>query len=233
MAKNTLIMTVSNLKLGMNQGSTTYGPFSYGSHTGEPVVDFAVSEADQKKMKIQSIDSMLDSWNWKRKLSSGFARLQFNGQNVFKDEHAEGISELSRILDARFVDFQVERRELNDKKPPRELKNIADYYRVFVPKDHDFDEDVFEFFVEQSNRYGNVDFVFKVDNYDDDEYVSQISRSYNIYDSHIWLYPKGWKLKTVSERMEHAIDMSKGNTWNLSPRLDITANAQDELPDEE
>jgi hypothetical protein len=226
-------MTISDLTLGVNQGSTSYGPFSYGSHAGKPVVDFAVSERDTNQMKVQSIESLLDGWNWGRKLSSGFARLQFNGQNVFKEEHEKGISELSRILDARFVDFEVQKRELKDKRPPREIKNIADYYRVFVPHDREFDEDVFEFFVEQSNRYNNVDFMFRVKSYDDDEYIRSISRQYNMYDSSIWLYPVGRKLETMTDNLELAVDMSKSNTWNLSPRLGITTNAKEYFEEEE
>lgn len=225
-------MTVSNVKLGINQSTTTYGPLGYGSHAGVPVVDFSVSEAEQKKMKVQSVESIMENNNWKRVVSSGFARLQFNGKNAFKEEHEVPISEFARLLDARFVDFEVSKNELQQ-RPPRMIENLADYYRVFVPSNRDFDSEVFEYFSEQARSFGNVEFIFKVDSYGDDRYVKEISREYQIYDSDIWLYPRGRKAKTVSERMRLARKMAKSNTWNLSPRMGILMDAREEIVDDE
>jgi hypothetical protein len=221
-------MTISNLELGYNQGSTNYGPFSYGSFAGTPVVDMAVSKSEQKEMPVQSIESIFDDNNWKRKVRSGFARLQYNGKNIFDESLEEGIKELSRILGATFVDFEVRKRELKHGKPPRGLRNIADYYRVFVPDDYDFDEDVLSYYAEQSNSYGNAEFIFKVDSHGDDNYISDVVREYSIYDSDVWLFPRGWKTKTVSKRQEIATKMAKRHTWNLSPRLGILADAQND-----
>lgn len=224
-------MTVSDLQLGMNQGTTNYGPFSYGSHAGEPVVDFSVSQSDQNKMPIQSIDSIFENNNWKRHLSSGFARLQYNGKNVFDEKQTHEISELSRILDARFVDFELGENELQQ-MPPRDIKNTADYYRIFVPDDYNFDEEVFQRHVDNANRHGNVDFLFKVSSDYHEKYVKEVSREFGIYDSHIWLFPKGRKAKTVSERLEKITKIAERNTWNVSPRLGIMANAREEIIDE-
>lgn len=220
-------MTVTNLELGFNRKSTTYGPLSYGNHAGKPVVDFAVSKSDSNMMAIRSIDSLLETYNWKRKLNSGFARLQFHGKNVFDEEHTEGIGELSRLLDARFVDFELTKQELNT-EVPREISNAADYYRIFVPDDREFDEDVFEFFTEQANSFGNVDFIFKVDSPQDESYIRDIVMEYGIYDSDVWLYPKGRKAQNAAERMEYVIDISKSNTWNVSPRIGAFASLGEE-----
>jgi hypothetical protein len=221
-------MTITDVTLGMNQQSTSFGPFAYGSHAGTPVVDFSVSESDSNQLEIRSIDSLLESYNWKRKLSSGFARIQFNAENVFKEQHAEGISELSRLINARFVDFEVNRGELGT-MPPREVKNVADFYSVFVPGDYDFDEDVMEFFSNQANSFGSAEFIFKIDSSTDDQYVNQIVNEYNLYDSDVWLFPKGWKAETVSERFDYAEGFAKSNAWNVSPRMGIMSQASEEI----
>lgn len=213
----------------MNRGSTSYGPFSYGSYSGNPVVDFSLSTSEDNQMPVRSIENILDGWNWKRDINSGFARLQFNGRDLFDGQHTEGIGELTRIIDARFVDFEVKDLE---EKPPRELQNIADYYRIFVPDDFDYDRDVLQFYAEQSKNFGNVEFIFKVDSWDDDEYVKEVVDEYKIYDSDVWLFPRGRKARTVSERMELAVDFSKKHTWNVSPRLGIMMGAKEEIVDE-
>lgn len=221
-------MTITDVTLGMNQQSTSFGPFAYGSHAGTPVVDFSVSKNENNQMEVRSIDSLFTSYNWKRKLSSGFARLQFNGENVFDEQHAEGISELSRIINARFIDFEVKKGEL-ETMPPREIKNIADYYRVFVPQDYEFDEDVMKYFAEQANSFGGAEFIFKVGGSNDDQYVKQIVNEYKLYDSDVWLFPKGWKAETVSDRFNYTKKFAKSNAWNVSPRLGILAEAQEEI----
>lgn len=221
-------MTITDVTLGMNQGSVNYGPFAYGSHAGTPVVDFAVSASENNQMKVRSIDSLFARYNWKRKLSSGFARLQFNGENVFDEQHSEGIAEFSRLLNARFIDFEVKRNELNT-DVPREIKKVADYYRVFVPDDYDFDEYVMDSFSDQSSSFGNAEFLFKVDSATDEKYVKDIVNEYGIYDSDVWLYPKGWKAETVSERMSDVKKIAKRNSWNISPRIGIMDGASEEI----
>lgn len=216
-------MTITQVTLGMNGGTSSYGPFPHGSHAGTPIIDFSVSESETNQRKIRSIQSLFENWNWETGLSSGFSRIQFRGENVFKEQHREGITELSRILNARFVDFELSSEELQQ-RPPRELKNLADYYRVFVPGDRDFDRDVLEYYSNQAKSYGNVDFLFKIGKWNDDDYVSEIVREFNIYDSDVWLYPKGRKVDTVAERIEMATQQSKRRNWNVSPRIDIFQN---------
>lgn len=218
-------MTISNVTLGKKDA--TYGPFSYGTFAGEPVVDFTVSKQESEQLPVQSIESILDGWGWKRKLDNGFCRLQYNGHNVFDDYHREGIEGLTQLLDPRFVDFEVSKRELKDKKPPRGIQNIADYYRVFVPSEFDFDRDVMEFFGNQSQSHGNVDFVFKIDNEYDEEYVKEIVREYGIYDSDVWLYPRGTQLRTTLDAIDAAYTLAKRNTWNFSPRIELMMNVEE------
>ena len=218
-------MTVENTQLGLSKASTTYGPFGYGSHAGEPVVEIFVSENDDKKMSVRGVDSMVSGYGWKRKLESGLARLQYSAENILSDEHEEGVVELSRILGARFVDFEIGEKELNSRIPPRDIQNVSDYYRVFVPRGWDFDRDILEFY---SNTTGSSDFIFKVDSYNDDEYIKEVSRDFGIRDYDVWLYPKGRKVKTVSGRMEMCQNLAKSNSWNVSPRLGVTLNYEEE-----
>jgi hypothetical protein len=226
-------MTVSDLTLGLNQGTTKYGPFSYGSHAGEPVVDFSVSESKQRQMGLRSIDNIFQNNNWKRKIDSGFARLQYNGKDVFNEEQTHEIAEMSRILNARFVDFELSKNELQHREVPREIRNIADYYRIFVPENYEFNEELLQNFAEESNGFGNVEFLFKVESESDEKYVNDVVREYSMYDSDVWLFPKGRKAKTVSERMQVAEQIASRKTWNLSPRLGILANAKQEIVSEE
>lgn len=226
-------MTINKVTLGLNQGSTSYGPFSYGSHAGEPVVDVAVSESESNQMQVRSIKNIFETYNWRRKINSGFARMQFHGKNVILDQHSEGIQRFSDLLDARFVDFEIREKELNHAEPSHSVKREADYYRVFVPEERNFDPEVFQFYVDQANSFGNVDFLFKIDAHNDDEYVNSIINEYRIYDSDVWLFPKGRKVSTISERMQTATDFGKRHSWNVSPRLGIMAQAQEELADNE
>lgn len=219
-------MTIENTTLGIISDKTNYQPYPYGNKSGTPTVHVRVSKAKQKQEKIRSIRGKFNGWGWGEKLNSGFARLRFSGNDVLGESHSEGITELSRILDARFVDIEVDSSDL--KRPPRDLQNAVDSYTVFVDKDRDFDDDAFEFFVERSQRYGDVEFIFKVDTHTDEAAISNIVRDYRIYDSDVWLFPRGRKVSTVAERMDPAVKIGKRNSWNVSPRLDVIAEYEED-----
>lgn len=225
-------MTVTDTELGFNNSSTNYGPFSYGSDAGTPTVDFALSESEHNKMPIRSIESIFNQRGWANKVNSGFARLHFHGKNAFSEEHEEAIVDFCRIVGATFVDFEVREEELQE-RPSRDIQNLADSFHVFVPEDWDFDEDVFQFYASQANSHGSVDFIFKVDSHSDEQYIQDVVREFKIYDSDVWLYPKGRKARTVSERMEAVNTLAKRHTWNVSPRIGIQTVASEEIIDED
>jgi len=214
-------MSIKEVSLGINEQSTTYGPIAYGSQAGTPCVELVVSSSDERQKPVQSIESRFDNWSWKRKMRTGFARLRFSGRGVVNGEFDGGISDLCRLLDAALVDFEIKPTDI-ESRPSRTIQNLAANYSVFVPRDNDFDENALQFFADQSQKHGNVDFLFKTEKTTDEEWVKDIVDEYRIYDSDVWLYPKGTIRRTVAERQEFAIDIAKRNTWNVSPRLDIT-----------
>lgn len=225
-------MTVSDIELRINEQAMTYGPFSYGSKAGQPTVDVVLSLNDDNAKPVTSIESQFANWDWKRKLSSGVARLRFSGNGVMSGEHDEAIGELARLLDARFVDFEVSSSEL-DQKPSREIQNLADSYSIFVPKDSSFDGEVLEHYSDQASSYGDIEFLFKVEKTTDEQRIYDIVDEYKIYDWDVWLYPKGRKARSVSERFDIAYDIAKRNTWQHSPRLGITPLASEEIAEAE
>lgn len=203
----------------------SYGPMSYGSRAGEPVVDLPLSKDDDNAVKVQSLERMFDGWGWKRKLSSGFARLRFSGNDVLGGYHDEGMEHFSRLLSVRFVDVEVGKDDIHS-KPSRDIKNKVNRYSVFVPLDQSFDEQTFQWFSDQSQSFGNVEFLFKVKTESDEDDIYDIVREYNIYDDDVWLYPAGRKVGTTQDRMQKAVKIGKRNSWNVSPRMGIILNAE-------
>lgn len=190
-------------------------------HTGTPSVSLKLSSADSNKREISAFDSLFANYGWKSKLQSGYARLRFHGTEPLNEElHLEGLSSLYSVMDPRFVDFKISKDHL-DVKPARTIQNMTDLFSVFVPMDRDFDEDVFQWYVDQSQKFGNVEFIFEVEKSNDKKYINGISRDYKIYDSDIYLRPKGRKVHTVADNYETCVNMAKTYTWNVSPRMDV------------
>jgi len=224
-------MTIGDLELPVNMSSTDYGPLSYGNMAGNPTVELALSKSDQRKQGVQALDRQFAAWGWKKKLSSGRARLRFTGNTVLADRTDEAMATLNRLLDARFVDMEIKEDQITS-YPNRDIKNMVDYYSIFVPLDKDFDEDVFEHFVEQSNNYGDVEFLFEAKTETDAKDAKNIVREYSIYDHDVWLYATGRKARNTSERMERLSAISNRHNWNFSPRMDIMMDAHKEFEDE-
>jgi hypothetical protein len=231
-AVNLQKMSIQDLHIGFNQQSSTFGPFSYGRQAGKPTLDFVVSKNDEKKQKVRSVESMFDGWTWKNKVSSGFSRLRFSGSDIDTGNQDEAITTLARLLDARFVDMEFGQNQI-ERIPPREIQNSIDFYSLFVPTDRRFDEDVFEWFADQSQSYDNVEFLFKFESQSDEEKIHQIVNDYRIYDSNVYLYPTGRRVDTASPRYEDAMKVANRQTWNVSPRIGLLASAQEDFVDDE
>lgn len=214
-------MTVNNKKeIRVVDSGFDYRPYPYGEYAGQPTVSMKLSSSDNNKTRIGTIDGKFDGWGWNRKINSGFARFRIHGTDPLSDIHIEGIDTLDNIIGPRFVDFELNKQSINQ-IPSRTVKRIADHFTLFVPLDESFDEEAFEWFVDRSRSYGDVEFIFKVGDYEDDKAVNRISREYKIYDSDIWLLPQGEKLNTAKDSYDKCVNWAKRNSWNVSPRFDL------------
>lgn len=212
-------MAPNNTEIRILDSGIDYAPARYGKKTGEPTVRVDLSRSDEKKKRVGAIEGQFDSYGWKEKLRSGFARMRVGGTGPLYDENREGLESFVDLIGPRFVDLELG--PDNIKKPPRNIQNIVDTYIIFVPLDRDYDEEAFEFYTERAQQYGDVEFLFKIGKYNDDEKVRAITRDYKMYDSDVWLYPRGKKPSTVADNLEKCIKFGKANTWNVSPRQDI------------
>lgn len=213
-------MAPRNSEIRILEDGIGFSPSNYGKKTGIPTVRVELSKSDKRKKEVGGLEGRFDSYGWKDKLRSGFARMRIAGSDPLYEDNRRGLENLIDLVSPRFVDLEIGPTNI-DKKPPRNIQNIVDTYIVFVPLDADYDDDVFEFFTERSKNYGDVEFIFKIGKYNDDERVRSIAREYNIYDSDIWLYPRGSKPETVSDNLDICNKFAKTNTWNVSPRQDI------------
>ncbi len=220
-------MTVKDLKIGVNHDKSARRPISYGSLAGLPSVGIRLSISENKKTEVPNFQRKMENWNWTKGLSSGFSRLRFSN-NPFHEDNAESISELSRLLNARFVDVILSENEITE-KPPRNLDRAVDFYSIFVPLDEDFDEEVFEYFVRKSRDYGDCEFIFKVKSNYDEQNIRKFSTDWGIYDSDIWLYPNSRKITTLPEKMRICNRIAMRNSWNVSPRMDLVSEADEEV----
>jgi len=203
---------------------------AYGKYAGEPTVSVKLSSSSQNAWKVNSLESMFMSRNWKRKITSGYARLRIYGNDPFSDDHAEAVEYLIDVLNPRFVDVEVQDKFI-DKKPSTYLHRKTDAYTFFIDATKSEKRYNPSVLAEISNTFassGNVQYIFKVDSASQEEFIKQFRRDYSIYDSEIWLYPKGRKAETVFKNRETIIPFAKRNRWNVSPRLDIGLDELDQ-----
>ena len=224
-------MTIADLTLGVNMNKTSYGPISYGKMAGKLATEYRLSVADINQKGVQSLEKQMESWGWKKPLKSGFSRLRFSNDPL-NEKHREGMIELSRLLGARFVDLEIGRNEINT-IPSRKIRNKVDWYSIFVPTDGDFDDRTFEHFVDDSRSHGNCEFLFRTSKTTDEERIRSIVQEYGIYDSDVWLYVPTRKVETTAEKLQNAIDMATRNNWNVSPRMGLLVNADEEFESDE
>lgn len=220
-------MPRNNTELKHLRSKLNYGPHPYGSKAGTPTVSIKLSMADSNAEKVSTIEATMENYGWKTKIQSGFARFLIHGSDPLADEHLEGIVDFNSVVGPRFVDYELHGEDISQ-IPSRTVQNMADSFTLFLEEGDDYDEASLEYFSERGTDYGDVDFVFPVDSFTDRDFIQRISREFKLYDSDIWVYPKGLKVNTVAENYEKAEKISKRNTWNVSPRMDIVAGYEDE-----
>lgn len=215
-------MTRSNTEIRFIQSQTGFGPMPHGNFAGEPTVSLKLSSSDNKSMKVNSLESMFENNGWKQKLSSGYARLRIYGDNPLHDRHADSLEYLIDVLDARFIDIEVDEKYINE-RPSRYISRKADTYSFIIDTTRDekkYDHETMEYISDIASN-GSGQYFMKADSVTCEDYVKNFSWDYNVYDSDIWLYPKGKKRSSIDESREKIEKVAKRNTWNLSPRMDI------------
>ena len=213
-------MIPGNINVKYIRDGTWYAPYPYGDKAGQPTVQLKLSESDSNAAMLSTIEKKWASYGWKSKLRSGFARLRLKGTNPLDDEHLEMLNAFDQLVDPRFLDVELDGREV-DQEPSRTLDNMADSFSFFLTDHKRFDPDVFESFAERSRNYGDCEFIFKVTSWNDEDYIEEVSRKYQLYDSDIWLFPVGESVDSVADNFEKCSDMATRNTWNVSPRFDV------------
>lgn len=206
----------------INQGSG-YETMQYGPYAGTPTVLLKLSKSDSNSIKVNSLEKQFQTYGWKSKLKSGFARLHVYGHDPFAEEHEEALNYLIDVVDPRFVDFEIEE-QYADKLPSRNIKNKLDTITFMMDLSSDkknFDPETMEEFCSNPISYGELQYMFKADSTPHEKEIANFSRNYSVYDSDIWVYPKGRKLETTCENISMMENICKRNTWNLSPRMDL------------
>lgn len=220
-------MSRRNTEIKYIEGSTTYRPMPYGRFSGSPVVSLKLSSSETNAIKVNSLERMFENRGWKKKLNSGFARLHIYGDNPLSDEHIESLGYLFDVLDPRFVDIEIDA-DVLDNEPPRIIDQKADTYTVVFDVDNDEElvpnPDALKYITDRGRNYGDTQYIFKTNTVMCEDTVNDFSFEYNVYDSDIWLYPKGRKVGTTAEKARSLESVAKRNTWNLSPRMDLLSD---------
>lgn len=223
-------MSNRNLELKRVTGGIDYHPMRYGKRAGQPTVSVKLSSSENNSIKVTSLESQFTRYNWKRKINSGYARLRIHGDNPFADHHMEALNFFFETLDPRFVDIEIEASNLTQ-SPPRVIGRKADTITVVFDENDDelvANEEALREIAERGRKYGDTQFIYKASSTVVEDDIDEFSREYKVYDSDIWVYPKGRKVKTASENLQALKSVSKRNTWNLSPRMDLLESYDEE-----
>lgn len=223
-------MTNQNTKIQYVASSTGYQPMPYGTRAGEPTVSIKLSSSENNAVKVNSLESQFDSYGWKRKLNSGFARLRIYGDNPFADRHVEALDYLFDLIDPRFVDFEIQASELTQ-EPARVINIKADTITVVFDENDDElvkNTEVLDAITERGRKYGDTQFIFKCSSVMAEDTINQFTYDYSVYDSDVWVYPKGRKVNTTADNYDSLASVAKRNTWNLSPRMDLLADYEED-----
>lgn len=216
-------MSRANTEIKFIRGKSGYNPMSYGQFSGQPTVSLKLSSSETNSMKVNSLENLWLSRNWKRKISSGYARLRIFGNDPFSDEHKDSIEFLIDKMDPRFLDMEI-RDKYIDKEPSRYIQRKTDTYTFFIDITKDetlYNPETMDYLSNNVANGGNAQYIFKVDSITCEDPIKKFRREYGLYDSEIWLYPKGRKRQTMEENLESIKTVAKRNKWNVSPRMDV------------
>lgn len=223
-------MTRTNTKIKYIKDKSGYEPMPYGQFSGRPTVSLKLSSNVHNSMKVNSLEGMWRSRNWKRKLSSGYARLRVFGNDPFSEEHRESIEFLIDKINPRFLDMEIEDKFI-DKEPSTYIQRKIDTYTFFIDMTKDdirYDPETMKYLSENIANDGNAQYIFKVDSVMAEDSIKKFRREYNIYDSDIWLFAKGRKRETMEDTLSSVTNVAKRNKWNVSPRMDLMMETEDE-----
>jgi hypothetical protein len=223
-------MTNQNTEIRHIRNAIEYKPMEYGERAGEPTVSIKLSSSESNSIKVNSLDKQFRSYNWHRKINSGFARLRIHGDNPFADRHVESLNYLFELLDPRFVDFEIKASELTQ-EPARVISRKADTITVvFDENDDDLvnNTEALQNLAERGRKYGDTQFIFKTSSTTCEDTIKDFAREYKVYDSDIWIFPKGRKVKTTADNWDGLCSVAKRNTWNLSPRMDLISDYEED-----
>lgn len=174
-------------------------------------------------MEVNSLENIFISRNWKQKLTSGYARLRIFGDNPFHERHEESLEYLFDVLDPRFIDVELEDRFINE-EPSTYIKRMIDTYTFFIDATREEPAYDINTLTKISKDYasdGNAQYIFKADSVMCEDYIQQFCNDYRLYDSEVWLFPKGRKASTMNESLDSIESVAKRNTWNVSPRIGV------------
>lgn len=217
-------MTRRDTKIRCIRDKTSYEPMPYGKFAGQPTVSVKLSSSDTNSIDVTSLERLFRQYNWKRKLASGYARLRIYGDSPFADYHSDSLDFLFDTLDARFIDIEVEDKYI-DTEPGTYIQRKTDTYTFFIDATKNetrYDPETLEYISKNLADHGNAQYIFKVDSVSHENAIKRFRRDYNIYDSDIWLFPKGRKRSSIEENRDAIETIAKRNTWNVSPRMDST-----------
>jgi organic radical activating enzyme len=136
-------------------------------------------------------------------------------------------------MDPRFLDIEVQDKFIN-KEPSRFTQRRTDTYTFLIDMTKDeirYDFETLDYISENIANDGNAQYLFKVDSVMCEDPIKNFRREYNIYDSDIWLFPKGRKRRTMEETLPNIINVAKRNRWNVSPRMDLMTDTDEEESD--
>lgn len=216
-------MTRRDTEIRYIESNTTYGPMPYGEHAGQPTVSLKLSSSENNSIRVNSLENILESRNWKNKLKSGYARLRIYGDNPFAERHQDSLEYLFDIIDPRFIDVELKDTEI-ETEPSTYIKRRVDTFSFFIDLTKDgprYDEEVLQYISDKCASHGNGQYIFKSDTVMHEDDIRDFCREYKVYDSDVWVFPKGIKPETVQKNRETVESYAKRNTWNVSPRMDI------------
>lgn len=216
-------MTRVNAEIQRIKNKTSYGPMPYGQFCGEPTVSVKLSSSENNAIKVQSLYNVFTSRNWKQKLDSGYARLRIYGDNPFHERHEEALEYLFDVLDPRFIDVELKDTYINQ-EPSTYIKRRIDTYTFIIDATRDepaYDINTLVNITQNHASQGNAQYIFKADSVTCEDFVRNFSQDYKLFDSDIWLYPKGRKASTMQDSLESIASVAKRNSWNVSPRFNF------------
>jgi hypothetical protein len=211
-------MTASNTEIGIEDFNYTICP--YGRYAGEPTVEIVTSKDESNRKTVRSLDRQFNRYNWGGKLRSGFARMRIRGEDPLHPTYWDFMEDFSTVADPRFVDLEVEGSDITG-DILRTTRSLVDSYTFIISEDKNYNDPTLDEFAENARKSGDSEFVFKVKSWTDEDWISEVTRLYSIYDSDVWLMPVGDDVDTVAENIEKCVTMAKSNTWNVSPRFDV------------